>query len=109
MPSSTTVMVAELESLSLTAELSAWTLADLGSVNMQVSKSPITKSDSVESMLVEERVSAMKVEKQGLRPRAVRFTPTSRNSPGKATFPGVPLLLVKDQGSVTFAPLTIAN
>src|SRR5262249_31201750 len=75
-------------------KLSAMTEAWLGSCASQVSKLPRTKSESVAVGLWEERVSARKVEKQAFRPREVRFTPSSRNSPGKATFPGVLLLLV---------------
>src|SRR5262249_24078367 len=70
---------------------------------------PITKSESVAVGLWEERVSAMKLEKQPPRPRALRFTPSSRNSPGKAPLLGVLLLLVKDQGSVMVEPFTMAN
>src|SRR6516165_4523622 len=52
-----------------------------GSCKLQVSKLPSTKSDSVAVGLCEERVSPRKVEKQVGRPRALRFTPSSRNSP----------------------------
>src|SRR2546425_6086544 len=89
---------------------SAETVAVLGSSNLQVLKLPNAKSESVALGLCEERVSARKLEKQELRPREVRFTPSSRNSPGRATPPGVLLLLVKlkPAGRVMFAPFTIA-
>src|SRR5262245_31997711 len=85
-------------------KLDAETDAVLGSCTSQLWKLPSTKSESVAVGLCDERVSATKVEKQASRPREVRLTPSSRNSPGRATFPGVLLLLVKDQGSVTFDP-----
>ena len=72
----------------------AWTVAVLGSSNWQVLKLPITKSERVAVGLWDERVSARKLEKQPPSPRAVRSTPSSRNYPGNATFPGVLLLLV---------------
>src|SRR5262249_22240587 len=90
-------------------KLSAETDAVLGSCRSQELKLPSTKSESVAVGLCDERVSAMKVEKQASQPKEVRVTPSSRNSPGRAPFPGVLLLLVKDHGSVTFDPLTIAN
>src|SRR5262249_52131660 len=63
-------------------KLSALTVAVLVSTTWQVSKfGPSAKSDSVADGLWEERVSARKLVKQGLRPSEVRLTPTSRNSP----------------------------
>ena len=70
-------------------------------------KLPTTKSESVAVGLWEERVSARKLEKQALRPRAVRFTPSSRNSPAAAVVSW--LLFTKDQGSEIGAPFTIAK
>src|SRR5713226_6224953 len=70
-------------------------------------KLPTTKSESVAVGLWEERVSARKLEKQPLRPRAVRSTPSSRNSPAAGCV--WPLLFVYDQGSGMGAPFTIAN
>src|SRR5262249_35526940 len=81
----------------------------LGRSRWQVLKLPSTKSDSVAVGLCDDRVSARKVEKQVPRPRALRLTPSSRNSPGKATFPGVLLLSRNDHGIVTFDPLTMAK
>src|SRR5438128_5515196 len=88
---------------------SAETVAVLGSSNLQVLKLPNAKSESVALGLCEERVSARKLEKQELRPREVRFTPSSRNSPCKAT-PEFLLLSVKlkPAGRLMFPPLTIA-
>src|SRR5262249_14658580 len=63
-------------------KLEAETLAMLGSGRTWVTKTvPSAKSESVDCGLVEERVSAMKLAKRELRHSAVRFTPTSRNSP----------------------------
>src|SRR5262249_19091173 len=72
------------------------------------------KSESVAVGDVEERVSPSKVEKQPTLPpsRAVRSTPTSRNSPCAAwLLPGPPVLLlsVKDHGSVIVEPFTMAK
>src|SRR5207249_3657550 len=86
---------------------SAWTVAVLGRSSRQVLKLPITKSESVAVGLCDERVSARKLEKQLPRPRAVRFTPSSRNSPGAG--PVLWLLSVNDQGTVIAAPFTIAK
>ena len=55
----------------------------------------------------EERVSARKLEKQPCKPRAVRSTPSSRNSPAAGCV--APLLLVYDQGTLIGAPLTMAK
>src|SRR5262249_25464869 len=55
----------------------------------------------------EERVSARKAEKHPPRPRAVRSTPSSRNSPAAGC--DWPLLFVYDQGTVIGTPLTIAK
>src|SRR5262245_24278149 len=74
---------------------------------MQVLKFPNAKSDSVAVGLCEERVSARKLEKQALRPRALRFTPSSRNSPAAGWW--APPLLVYDQGTLIGALLTMAN
>src|SRR5262245_59338217 len=89
-----------------TGGLSAWRWAVLGSGNSQFSKLPITKSESVAVGLAEERVSARKLAKQLPRPRELRFTPSSRNSP--AAGPLAPLLFVNDHGTVIGPPLTIA-
>src|SRR5262245_42248202 len=70
-------------------------------------KLPITKSDRVAVGLWEERVSAMKLEKQPSSPRAVRSTPSSRHSPAAGLV--APLLFVYDQGTLTGEPLTIAK
>src|SRR5262245_12334783 len=86
---------------------SAETVAVLGSSSRQVLKLPRTKSDRVAVGLWEERVSAMKLEKQPPRPSAVRSTPSSRNSP--AAGPELWLLSVKLQGTVMGAPFTMAN
>src|SRR5215475_11137497 len=86
---------------------SAWTVAVLGSVAMQVLKLPSTKSESVAVGLCDERVSARKLEKQPCRPRAVRLMPSSRNSPGAG--PELWLLSVKVQGTVIEEPFTIAK
>src|SRR5204863_7787517 len=86
---------------------SACTVAVLGKSSRQVLKLPITKSDNVAVGDCEERVSARKLEKQLPRPRAVRLTPSSRNSPGAG--PELWLLSVKDQGTVMAAPLTVAK
>src|SRR5262245_38988826 len=85
----------------------AWTVAALGSSNRQGLKLPITKSDSVAVGLWLERVSARKFEKHPPRPRALKFTPSSRNSPGAG--PLLWLLSVKDHGTVIAALLTIAK
>src|SRR5437867_1784940 len=55
-------------------------------------KLPMTKSESVAVGDCDERVSARKEEKQPCRPRAVRSTPSSRNSPCAGLVS--PLLLV---------------
>src|SRR5262249_48572063 len=73
----------------------------------QVLKLPITKSDSVAVGLCDDRVSAMKFEKQPPRPRAVRSTPSSRNSP--AAGPVLWLLSRKLHGTAIGPPLTTAN
>src|SRR5262245_66517812 len=86
---------------------SAETVAVLGRSNRQVLKLPMTKSDKVAVGLCEERVSARKLAKQLPRPRAVRSTPSSRNSP--AAGPVLWLLSRKDHGTVMDAPLTIAK
>src|SRR5438270_13443234 len=70
-------------------------------------KLPITKSERVAVGDWEERVSARKVEKQPVRPRAVRSTPSSRNSPAAGCV--APLLLVYDQGTLIGPPLTTAK
>src|SRR5262249_38779399 len=102
---STTVMRTSLEVIG--GMPSACTVAVLGSSNLQVLKAPITKSDRVASSLWEERVSAMKLEKQPPRPRAVRSTPSSRNSPAAGLVRW--LLSVKDQGTETDPEFTIAK
>src|SRR3954451_17045399 len=86
---------------------SAWTVAVLGRSSLHVLKLPITKSERVAVGLCDERVSARKFEKQSPRPGAVRFTPSSRNSP--AAGPVFLLLSVNDHGTVIGAPLTIAK
>src|SRR5207249_3048911 len=86
---------------------SACTVAVLGRSSRQVLKLPMTKSDSVAVGDCDERVSARKLEKQVPRPRAVRLTPSSRNSPGAG--PELWLLSVNDQGTVMGAPLTTAK
>src|SRR5437667_1428940 len=55
-------------------------------------KLPVTKSDSVAVGDCEERVSARNAEKQPPKPRAVRSTPSSRNSPAAGC--EAPLLFV---------------
>src|SRR5262245_4511666 len=85
---------------------SAWTVAVLGRGNEQVLKLPITKSDSVAVGLWDDRVSAMKFEKQPPRPRAVRSTPSSSNSPAAGLV--CLLLFVYDQGTAIGPELTIA-
>src|SRR5262245_15155557 len=67
-----------------------------GAARLHTGKLPITKSDRVAVGLCEERVSARKLAKQPLRPRAVRSTPSSRNSPWFGTLS--PLLFTYDQG-----------
>src|SRR2546423_14269420 len=67
----------------------------------------MTKSDSVAVGLCDERVSAMKLEKQPPRPSALRFTPSSRNSPAAGCV--APLLFLYVHGTVIGPPLTIAN
>src|SRR5262249_42596936 len=111
MPEGVTVMVAMAlwgEKGSLLAE----TEAVLGSVTMHPGNVPTTKSERVELGFAEARVSARKLEKQEVKPRLVRFMPISRNSPGKAWLcpfrVGVPLLSVKNHGSVMFLPFTTA-
>src|SRR5262249_29146117 len=101
-------MRTELEGMSSVAGLVALRWAVLSRSNSQVGNAPTTKSERVALVLVEARVSARKLAKQELRPRAVRLMPTSRNSPGKAVFPGTLLLLVKVHGSVMFEPFTTA-
>src|SRR5262249_7730332 len=73
----------------------------------QVLKLPVTKSERVAVGLWEERVSARKVEKQAFRPRALRFTPSSRNSPAAGEV--CLLLLVYDHGTLIGPLLTMAN
>src|SRR5262245_40644365 len=85
---------------------SAWTVAVLGRGNVQVLKLPMTKSDNVAVGLCDERVSAMKFEKQPPRPSAVRSTPSSRNSP--AAGPVLWLLSRKLHGTAIGPPLTTA-
>src|SRR5215471_918474 len=70
-------------------------------------KLPITKSDRVAVGLWDERVSARKLAKQPCRPRAVRSTPSSRNSPCAGLV--LWLLSVKDQGTLTGEPFTMAK
>src|SRR5262245_65342268 len=70
-------------------------------------KLPITKSDSVAVGLWDERVSAMKLAKQPSCPRAVRSTPSSRNSPAAGLM--APLLFRYPHGTLMGAPLTIAK
>src|SRR5262245_51606799 len=67
----------------------------------------MTKSESVAVGLWEERVSAMKVEKQPFRPRAVRLTPSSRNSPAAGWC--APRLFVYDHGTLIGPLLTMAK
>src|SRR5262245_40182609 len=86
---------------------SAETVALLGRSSSQVLKLPNAKSDRVEVVDWEERVSARKLEKQAPRPRALRLTPTSRNSP--AAGPVFPLLSLNVQGTVIGAGFTIAE
>src|SRR4051794_30511757 len=74
---------------------------------LQSGKLPITKSERVAVALCDERVSARKLEKQPWRPRAVRSTPSSRNSPAAGLL--APLLLAYDQGTVMSPPFTMAN
>src|SRR3954447_24358222 len=57
-----------------------------------VTKAPTLKSESVELRELEERVSAMKLERSYGRPRAVTSMPPSKNSPGRKVLSGVPLL-----------------
>src|SRR4051812_15602363 len=102
---STMVMTTRLDVIG--AIPSALTVAVFGRSRRQVLKLPITKSESVAVGLWLERVSAMKLEKQPPKPRAVRFTPSSRNSP--AAGPVLWLLSVNDHGTLIGAPLTIAN
>src|SRR5262245_5209299 len=102
---SSTVMTTWLEVIG--GMPSAWTVAVLGKSSRQVLKLPITKSDSVAVGLCDERVSARKLEKQPPSPRAVRSTPSSRNSP--AAGPVLWLLSVKDQGTEMDPEFTIAN
>src|SRR5262249_37424131 len=78
-----------------------------GAARLHTGKLPRTKSDKVAVGLCEERVSAMKLAKQPSRPRAVRSTPSSRNSPAAGW--DWPLLFVYDQGTLMAAPLTIAK
>src|SRR5262245_31154023 len=68
---------------------------------------PTTKSERVAVGDCEERVSARKLAKQPFRPRAVRSTPTSRDSPA-AGFVSL-LLFVYAHGTVMGALFTIAN
>src|SRR5260370_38444298 len=70
-------------------------------------KLPKAKSDRVAVGDCDERVSARKGEKQPCRPRAVRSTPSSRNSPAAGCV--APLLLVYDQGTLVAALLTMAH
>src|SRR5678815_3932941 len=70
-------------------------------------KLPITKSDKVAVGDCDERVSARKLAKQPSIPRALRSTPTSRNSPAAGCV--WPLLFVYDQGTLMAAPFTIAK
>src|SRR4051794_654719 len=70
-------------------------------------KLPATKSDRVAVGDWDDRVSARKAEKQPSSPRAVRSTPSSRNSPAAGAC--APLLFVYDHGTETAEPLTIAN
>src|SRR5215510_8194676 len=78
-----------------------------GAARLHSGKLPSTKSDRVAVGLCDERVSAMKVEKQPCRPRAVRSTPSSRNSPAAGWL--WPLLLVYDQGTLMGPLLTTAK
>src|SRR6476646_7588326 len=70
-------------------------------------KLPTTKSDRVAVGAWDDRVSARKAEKHPSSPRAVRSTPSSRNSPAAGACS--PLLFVNDHGSETGDPLTIAK
>src|SRR5262249_5128513 len=79
--------------------------ANCGAARLHSGKLPSTKSDSVAVGLWDERVSAMNVEKQPCRPRAVRSTPSSRNSPAAGWL--WPLLFVYDQGTLMGALFTI--
>ena len=81
--------------------------ANCGAARLHSGKLPITKSDNVAVGDCEERVSARKLEKQPCRPRAVRSTPSSRNSPAAGCV--APLLLVYDQGTLIGPPLTMAK
>src|SRR5690242_19400695 len=67
----------------------------------------MTKSERIAVGLCDERVSAIKVEKQPWRPSAVRSTPSSRNSPAAGIFE--PLLFVYDQGTGIDPEFTIAK
>src|SRR5262249_34652668 len=100
MPVGVTVMVALAGGGEVA--LSAGTVAVLGRTNTQPGSVPTTKSERVALRLCEERVSATKLAKQELRPRAVRLTPSSRNSPVKKSWLPVLLLLVKGQGISPF-------
>src|SRR5262249_7391406 len=74
---------------------------------LHTGKWPTTKSDRVAVGDWEERVSARKLEKHPPSPRAVRSTPSSRNSPAAGWL--WPLLFVYDQGTEMAPLLTIAK
>src|SRR5262245_21482366 len=78
-----------------------------GAPRLHRGKLPSTKSERVAVGDWEERVSARKEEKQPSRPRAVRSTPSSRNSPAAGWL--WPLLFVYDQGTEMGEPFTMAK
>src|SRR5262245_23545753 len=78
-----------------------------GAPRLHRGKLPSTKSDKVAVGDCEERVSARNAEKQPSRPRAVRSTPSSRNSPAAGLV--WPLLFVYDHGTAIGPPFTIAK
>src|SRR5215472_5965239 len=70
----------------------------------------VVKSLRVALGVVEERLSAKKVLKQGADPnKLVKSRPTSRNSPVSKLGVGPRCLSVKLHGAVTFTPLTIPH
>src|SRR5438552_6483835 len=81
--------------------------ANCGAPRLHSGKLPITKSERVAVGDCDERVSARKLEKQPCKPRAVRSTPSSRNSPAAGCV--APLLLVYDHGTLIGPPFTIAK
>src|SRR5438105_3173787 len=64
---------------------------------VEVSNVPITRSESVGVMELEERVSTTKLERSLGRLRAVTSMPPSKNSPGRKVLLGVPLLSANGQ------------